>query len=188
MGRLCRDLISLPPLCEMQVMAQSSKVSAATLLSAFQTARADIPDSSKRDDLAMLQSKDLDLSVRLGALLAFDALIMTAAINPIAASPGAPLSLDAPTQPLEVALVSLGVALLAVSAYKCVRAILIGEEFDLTGAEDDGAEITRRMFAAYCTSIDAQMRMISSASRFTIAGGAVSALACLWIMAEKIWG
>jgi hypothetical protein len=169
-------------------MAQSSKPTAATLLSAFQKARADIPGSSKRDDLAMLQSKDLDLSVRLGALLAFDALIMTAAINPIAASPGAPLSLDALTQPFAVAAVSLGVALLAVSAYKCVRAILIGEEFDLMGAEDDGPEITRRMFDAYCVSIDAQMRMISSASRFTIAGGAVSAFACLWIMAEKIWG
>lgn len=169
-------------------MAQSPKPTAGTLLSAFQRARADIPGSSKRDDLAMLQSKDLDLSVRLGALLAFDALIMTAAINPIAASPGAPLSLDAPTQPLEVAAVSLGVALLAISAYKCVRAILIGEEFDLAGAEEDGAEITRRMFAAYCSSIDAQMTMISSASKFTIAGGAVSALACLWIMAEKVWG
>ncbi len=144
-----------------------------------------MPGSSERDDLAMLQSKDLDLSVRLGALLAFDALTMTAAINPISASPGAPLSLDAPTQPLEVAVISIGVFLLAISAYLCVRAILVGEEFDLDGAEEDSGEVMRRMFAAYCTSIDAQMRMISRASRFTIAGGLVSGLGCLWIMAQK---
>jgi hypothetical protein len=169
-------------------MTQSSKPSASILLRAFQRAREKIPGSSERDDLAMLQSKDLDLSVRLGALLAFDALIMTAAINPIAASPGAPLSLDAPTQPLAVAVISLSVALLAVSAYKCVRGILIGEEFDIDGVEEDGSAIIHRMFAAYCASIDAQMTMISSASRYTIAGGAVAALGCLWIMAEKIWG
>jgi hypothetical protein len=186
--RLCHGLISSSPLCDNRAMAQSSKPSAATLLRAFQRARQNIAGTSERDDLAMLQSKDLDLSVRLGALLAFDALIMTAAINPIAASPGAPLSLDAPSQPLEVAVISLSIALLAVSAYQCVRGILIGEEFDIDGVEEDGGEIMRRMFGAYCASIDAQMRMISSASRYTIAGGAVAALGCLWIMAQKILG
>jgi hypothetical protein len=81
-------------------MKKRRTASARELLRAFQWAREDIPDSGFGDDLELLQSKDLDLSIRLGALLAFDALLLTAAINPISASPGAPLSLDAPNQPL----------------------------------------------------------------------------------------
>ena len=42
--------------------------------------------------------------------------------------------------------------------------------------------------SAYCASIDVQALMIRLASRFTLAGGTVAAIGCLWIMAEKIWG
>ncbi len=161
---------------------------AKTLLSAFQSARQTSPKEEFRDDLAMLQSKDLDLSVRLGALLAFNALLLTAAINPISASPGAPLSLDAPTQPFEVAMVSLGIVLLAVSAWMCVKAILVGEEFDVDPAIDDANAAREKMHDAYCLSIDTQMAMIRHASRFTVAGGGVTVIACLWIMVAKIWG
>lgn len=141
---------------------------------------------SFKNELALLQHKDLDLSVRLGALLAFNALLLTAAINPISASPGAPLSLDAGRQPLEALVVMIGVAFLAASALLCVRAIVLGEEFSIEGIEDDPRAIVQRMFAAYCTSVDAQARFLSLASRLTIAGGAVSAFSFVWIIAVKV--
>ena len=169
-------------------MARSNRTSARVQLRVFQSARAKIAGSGFQDDLEFLQSKDLDMSVRLGALLAFDALLLTAAVNPISASPGAPLSLDAPTQPLEVIVISISVLLLAVAAFACVRGILVGEEFDLKGVEDKKDAMILRLLAAYCASIDAQARMIRLASRFTLAGGTVAAIGCLWIMAEKIWG
>lgn len=162
-------------------------MSTRALLRAYQRVRATRDDDNAfRADLALLQHKDLDLSVRHGALLAFDALLLTAAINPVAASPGSPLSLDAATQPLEVWAIFAGCLLLAVSAYLCVRAILIGEEFSADGIEDEPAAIVQRMFAAYCASVDAQTRLLRLASRYTIGGGAVTALACLWIVAEKM--
>ncbi len=173
--------------CHEASMSQKH-TSAQLILAAFQNARKTSPKEEFRDDLAMLQSKDLDLSVRLGALLAFNALLLTAAINPISASPGAPLSLDAPTQPLEVVLVSFGIILLAISAWLCVRGILVGEEFTFDAETDDADAVRDKMHDAYCISIDTQMRMIRCASRFTIAGGGVTTVACLWIMAAKIWG
>jgi hypothetical protein len=157
------------------------------MLRAYQRVREGHPDDGFKDDLAFLQAKDLDLSVRLGALLAFDALLVTAAINPISASPGAPLSLNAPTQPWEVAMVSLGVILLVISAILCVRAIMLGEEFSADGIEDDPQAIVQRMFATYSASVDFQARMIRTAAQFAIAGGVVTVLACVWIMVEKIF-
>lgn len=139
-----------------------------------------------RDDLALLQHKDLDLSVRLGALLAFNVLLLTATINPISASPGAPISLDGATQPWQVMTVLVGIPLLAISALLCVRAIMLGEEFSAEGIEDDPRAIVQRMFAAYCASVDTQARFLSLGSRFTIAGGAVSAIGFVWIIADKI--
>lgn len=60
------------------------------LLGAFQTThRGEVSEDSKVD-LDLLRHKDLDLSVRLGALLAFDALLIGTGINPISASPGDP--------------------------------------------------------------------------------------------------
>jgi hypothetical protein len=156
------------------------------MLRAYQRVREGHPDDGFKDDLAFLQAKDLDLSVRLGALLAFDALLVAAAINPISASPGAPLSLDAPTQPWAVAMVSFGVILLAISGVLCVRAIMLGEEFSADGIEDDPQAIVQRMFATYCASVDFQARMIRTAAFFAIAGGIVTVLACVWIMVGKI--
>jgi hypothetical protein len=159
-----------------------------SLLRAFQKAR-QWPDSAGFiDDLTLLQSKDLDLSVRLGALLAADALLLTTAVNPIAASPGAPLSLDAPTQPFEVILVSLAVLLLVWSGWQCVRGILIGEEFRLEGDEGDAKLVIQRMLAAWCVSVDHQLASIAKAARLTLAGGAVTALSFVWIMGAKILG
>ncbi len=167
-------------------MQRPPLMSTRTLLRSYQRARDGYPDEGFREDLAMLQAKDLDLSVRLGALLAFDALLLTAAINPISASPGAPLSLDAAHQKGEVFVISLGIALLAVSAYLCVRAIMRGEEFSAEGIEDDPVAIVRRMFATYCVSVDFQTHHLRLASRYTMAGGLVSALGCLWIMIAKM--
>jgi hypothetical protein len=162
--------------------------SARIQLRLFQSASNEKAANSFQKDLALLQSKDLDVSVRLGALLAFDALLATAAINPISASPGAPLSLDAPTQPWQVVVISLSVILLSIAALLCVRGMLFGEEFDVEGEGLSKDILKQRMLAAYCASIDAQLNMIRLASRFTIVGGLVMLLGCGWIMAEKIWG
>jgi len=161
-------------------------LSTRSMLRAYQSVREAQRDGGYREDLAFLQAKDLDLSVRLGALLAFDALLATAAINPIAASPGAPLSLDAGQQPLEVTAISLGVLLLVASALMCVRAIMLGEEFAADGLEDNPQAIVQRMFAAYCTSIDFQVRTLRRASWLAIVGGIGSAAACAWIMIAKM--
>jgi hypothetical protein len=167
-------------------MPRPRLITTRSMLRAYQRVREGHNDDGFKDDLAFLQAKDLDLSVRLGALLAFDALLVAAAINPISASPGAPLSLDAATQPWAVALVSLGVILLAISGVLCVRAIMLGEEFSADGIEDDPKAIVQRMFATYAASVDFQARMIRIAARFAIAGGVVTVVACLWIMVEKI--
>jgi hypothetical protein len=168
--------------------ARAKRASARVALRAYQAARGGECDSALIADLEFLQSKDLDLSVRLGALLAFDALMVTAAINPIAASPGAPLSLDAPTQPLEVIAVSICVILLAVSSYICVKGILVGEEFGLEGIEGKPEAIRQRLLAAWCISVDAQATAIAHGSRFTIWGGIATVLVCGWIMARKMLG
>ncbi len=168
-------------------MPRPKFITTRSMLRAYQRVREGHGDDGFQEDLAFLQAKDLDLSVRLGALLAFDALLVAAAINPISASPGAPLSLDAPTQPWEVAVISIGVILLAISGVLCVRAIMLGEEFSAEGIEDDPRAIMQRLFAAYCASVDFQGRMIRIASRFAIAGGVVTVIGCLWIMLEKVF-
>ena len=62
---------------------------------AFRRMRGDPPDPGFIADLEFLENRDLDLSIRLGAMLAFNALLITIGTHPISASPGAPLSLDA---------------------------------------------------------------------------------------------
>jgi hypothetical protein len=163
-------------------------MSTRTLLRAYQRLQHEDGSGNLAQDLDLLQAKDLDLSVRLGALLAFDALLVGVAVNPISASPGAPLSLNAPTQPIAVALTTLSVIILSVAAYMCVRAIMIGEEFSDDGIEDNPQAIIQRMFAAYCASIDAQRMLLSRASWFTISGGSLAGLTSIWIMAAKMWG
>lgn len=168
-------------------MARERSMSTRAMLRAYQRVREGHHDEGFEADLDFLQAKDLDLSVRLGALLAFDALGVTAALNPISASPGAPLSVDAATHPWEVLAVSFGILLLAASAILCVRAIMLGEEFSDKGIEDDPRSIVQRLFAAYCASADFQQRNLRQASWLAIAGGAVSVFACGWIMIDKIW-
>jgi len=156
------------------------------MLRVFRTVRGEEPDRRFIADLEFAQQKDLDLSVRIGALLAFDALLVTAGINPLTASPGAPLSLDAPSQPGESLTIAFGIALLAVSSYLCVRAIMIGEEFSDEGLGDNPDALAQRLLAAYVRSIDAQARLIDLAARITVAGGSVTAAGCLWILLQKI--
>ncbi|MEP6784555.1 MAG: hypothetical protein ABI898_02320 [Sphingomonadales bacterium] len=161
-------------------------MSTRALLRAFQITHRDGVSEDFKVDLDLLRHKDLDLSVRLGALLAFDALLITAGINPIAASPGAPLSLDAVHHPVETVATLLGILLIAVSAAIIVRAITLGEEFSDEGIEDDPQAITRRMFAAFCVSVDAQTAQLRRASAYTLVGGAVIVLTFVWILADKI--
>lgn len=161
-------------------------MSTRALLRSWQRLQREDPDGSLTHDLDLLQARDLDLSVRLGALLAFDALLVGVAVNPIVASPGAPVSLNAATQPIAVGLTTIAVMLIAAAAYLCVRAIMIGEEFSDDGIKDHPRAIVQRMFAAYCTSIDAQRRLLVQASRFTIAGGSLAGLTTIWIIANKM--
>ncbi len=156
------------------------------MLRAFQAVRGAAPDPAFMADLDYAQHKDLDLSVRIGALLAFDALLITAGINPLTASPGAPLSLDAATQPWEAAVIALGMAVLAISSWLCVRAILIGEDFSTEGIEDNATALAQRLLAAYVASVDAQTHLVSHAGRLTVVGGSITGLGCVWILLAKI--
>jgi hypothetical protein len=168
------------------MVSRKRSMSARAMLRAFQSIHGPKIDPAMMADLAYVQHKDLDMSVRLGGMLAFNALLITAAINPISASPGAPLSLDAPTQIFEVFLVCTGLLPLVISALLCVRAMLIGEEFSVEGIENNPDAIAQRLFAAYCVSIDQQSAVISRAVNLTVAGGAISLIAWGWIMVEKM--
>ncbi len=161
-------------------------MSTRALLRAFQITHREGVSADFQADLDLLRHKDLDLSIRLGALLAFDALLINTGINPIAASPGAPLSLDAAKQPWEAVATVIGIVLVAISAWIAVRAVTIGEEFSDEGIEDDPQAITRRLFAAFCVSVDAQQRLLWTATRFTLAGGGVIGLTFAWILATKM--
>jgi hypothetical protein len=162
-------------------------MSTSAMLRAFQITHRDGVSEAFKVDLDLLRRKDLNLSVRLGALLAFGALLIGTGINPVAASPGAPLSLDAPTQPWEIIVTMVGILLAVISGAITVRAITIGEEFSDEGIEDDRQAITRRLFAAFCVSVDAQTVLLRRATAFTLAGGAVIALTFVWILATKIF-
>lgn len=163
-------------------------MSTRALLRAFQVTHREGVSGDFKIDLDLLRHKDLDLSVRLGALLAFDALLITAGINPITSSPGAPLSINAVQHPVETVATMVGVLLVAVSAAIVVRAITLGEEFSDDGIEDDPQAITRRMFAAFCVSIDVQTAQLKRSSFYTLIGGAVIATTFVWILADKILG
>jgi hypothetical protein len=144
------------------------------------------PDPGFLADLEFLENRDLDLSVRIGGMLAFNALMVTIGTHPISASPGAPLSLDAATQPMLVAATVVGLLPLITSCYLCLRALLYGEEFDTTGFEENDVGLRQRLFAAFVHSIDAQAKMLSRAVRWTIAGGALTMTVWTWIIFEKL--
>jgi hypothetical protein len=147
--------------------------------------RGENPDPGFIADLEFLENRDLDLSVRLGGLLAFNALAITIGTHPVSASPGAPLSLDAATQPLLTVASIAGIAPLILSSFLCLRALLLGEEFDSDGLEKaDG--LRQRLFAAFTHWIDAQARLLSAAVRWTIAGGALTLVIWVWILGAKM--
>jgi hypothetical protein len=156
------------------------------LLRLYQAARRDVDVEQLDADLQLLQNKDLDLSIRLGAILAFDALLINAAIQPIAASPGAPLSVDAGTAPLATVATAIAVALLAASAFIAVRAITMGEEFRGHGLDEKPAILVQRLYAAYCRSIDRQRGLLVLAIRLTLAGLGLAALTFAAILGLKL--
>ncbi len=156
-----------------------------TRLRAFQTMRCNPPDPGFIADLEFLENRDLDLSVRLGAMLAFDALLITIGTHPISASPGAPLSLDAPTQPVLVVASLIALAPVILSSWFCLRALLLGEEFDSDGL-DGGDALRQRLFAAFVRSIDAQAMLVRRAVQATLLGGAATLLVWAWILADKM--
>lgn len=160
-------------------------ISMRSQLRAFQTAHSGAPDPAFEADLALLRHKDLDLSIKLGALLAFDALLMTVGVNPISASPGAPMSLDARADPPIVLACLIGLAILMVAAMGCVRGILIGEDVGGEGLGEDPRAHIQRVFAAYAVAIDAQARVLALAGWLTVLGGAVSTAACVWAVIDK---
>lgn len=158
-------------------------------LAAFRAMHGETPDPGFIADLEYLENRDLDLSVRLGGLLAFNALLITIGTHPISASPGAPLSLDAPTQPVLVIVSLISFVPFVLSSIWCLRALLIGEEFD--GETIDKENVTglrTRLFAAFIHSIDVQSRFLRNAVAGTFTGGALTMLAWGWILAEKMWG
>ena len=144
------------------------------------------PDPAFAADLAWLQNRDLDLSVRLSALLAFNALIATIGTYPVSVSPGAPLSLDAASQPLLTIANLLGVAPIAWSGVICLRALLIGEEFDRIDGDENDLTLRQRLFAAFVRSLDAQVRSLRQGVRWTLAGGAATAAVWAAILVGKM--
>jgi hypothetical protein len=154
-------------------------------LRAFRAMRGDPPDPGFLADLEYLENRDLDLSVRLGALLAFNALAITIGTHPISASPGAPLSLDAASEPLLTMLSLLGIAPLVAACLMVLRALLLGEEYESTDAEDDNAQ-RLRLFAAFIRSIDLQQALLRAAIRWTIAGGGATLLVWAVILLSKM--
>ncbi len=161
-----------------------------TRLRAFQAMRGDDPLPGFIADLEFLENRDLDLSVRIGGMLAFNALMVTIGTHPISASPGAPLSVDAATQPVLTIASLVGVAPLIASSALCLRALLLGEEFDADGLECDGddgpAKLQRRLFAAFVHSIDAQGRLLRRAVVTTLIGGTMTLAVWAAILADKM--
>lgn len=155
-------------------------------LRAFQAMHGDPPDPGFAADLAWLQNRDLDLSVRLSALLAFNALAATIGTYPVSVSPGAPLSLDAATQPVLTIGNLLGIAPIAWSSVLCLRALLVGEEFDRSQGDEDDMTLRQRLFAAFVRSLDLQMRALHRGVRWTLAGGGATAAVWVAILAAKM--
>lgn len=156
-------------------------------LRAFQRMHGGAPDPGFIADLEFLENRDLDLSVRLGAMLAFNALLITIGTHPVSASPGAPLSVDAASQSALTIASLVGVAPFVLSSGFVLRALLIGEEFD-GDAGDDADDVLRRLFAAFVRSIDAQTLLLRRAVQATVAGGVLTAGTWVAILAGKMSG
>lgn len=155
------------------------------LLREFQAMHGDRPDAGFVADLEWLENRDLDLSVRHGALLAFNALAITVGTHPISASPGAPLSLDAATQPWPTLACCAALVPLVASSAMCLRALLVGEEF-AAPATDEVADDRTRLYAAFVRSLDAQALLLRHAVRATGVGGLLTLIVWAWILAAKM--
>lgn len=156
-----------------------------TRLRAFRDMRGEPPDRGFIADLEYLENRDLDLSVRIGAMLAFNALAVMVGTYPVSSSPGAPLSLDAASQSVLTILSLVGVAPVVVSSYLCLKALLLGEEFD-GGDELEREALRHRLFAAFVHSLDAQGRLLRSGVRWTLCGGAATLAVWVAILAGKM--
>lgn len=143
------------------------------------------PDPGFVADLEFLENRDLDLSIRLGAMLGFNALLITVGTHPVSASPGAPLSLDAVTRPALVIFSLLALVPLVAACVFALRALLLGEEFDSEGVTDDAAA-RQRLFATFIHSIDVQARLLGLAIRATLIGGALTILCWVAILFDKM--
>jgi hypothetical protein len=159
-------------------------------LRAFQVMLGETPDPGFIAALEYLENRDLDLSVRIGGMLAFNALMITIGTHPISASPGAPLSLDAKTQAGLTLASLIGIAPLILSGILCLRALLLGEEFEADGVDtaddESAAKLQRRLFAAFVYSIDAQSRLLRQAVMATLVGGAATLLVWAFILISKM--
>jgi len=154
-------------------------------LHAFRDMRGDPLDQGFIADLEYLENRDLDLSVRIGAMLAFNALAIMVGTYPVSSSPGAPLSLNAVTQSALTVLSLVGVAPVIVSSWLMIRALLLGEEFD--GSDDVEDEILRqRLFAAFVHSLDTQARLLRTGVRWTAVGGVATLVVWIAILADKM--
>ena len=74
---------------------------------------------------------------------------------------------------------------LIISSALCLRALLLGEEFDADGLEGDAA-FRQRLFAAFIGSIDIQSRLLRNSVIATSIGGAMTLAIWAWILAEKM--
>lgn len=148
------------------------------------------PDVEFINALEFLENRDMDLSIRIGGMLAFNALMITIGTHPISASPGAPLSLDAPTQPVLTILSLVGIAPLVWSSILCLRALLQGEDFDADGfdctEDDSAAKLRLRLFSAFIHSIDVQSRLLRQSVIATLIGGATTLAAWGAILWDKM--
>ncbi len=156
-----------------------------TRLRAFQVMLNDPPDPGFISDLEFLENRDLDLSVRIGGMLAFNALMVTIGTHPVSASPGAPLSLDAATQPALTIASLIGIVPMILSSALCLRALLLGEEFDSDGLSGNDA-LRQRLFAAFIASIDVQSNLLRKSVLSSCVGGVLTMLIWGWILLDKM--
>ncbi len=138
-------------------------------------------------DLEFLENRDLDLSIRTGGMLAFNALLITIGTHPISASPGAPLSLDAPTQPWLTIASIIGIVPFIVSSVFLLRGLLLGEEFE-TDSIPENDNKRQALFASFIHSIDLQGMLLRHAIRWAFAGGVLTLMVWAWILTDKMVG
>lgn len=155
-------------------------------LRAFQRMHDGAPEPGFIADLEFLENRDLDLSVRLGAMLAFNALLITIGTHPVSASPGAPLSVSAETQPWMTIASLVGIAPFVLSSGLVLYALMIGEEFDVDAEDQDTDALRLRLMAAFIRSIDVQSRLLRRAVQATLAGGLLTLAVWIWILGAKM--